>query len=153
MLVLCLGFGGYKLATRERTSPEPAPDQTAGSDAAHETTAAPDTNSTPETAEIEAVPPSPADIPAAAAANAPIAAETEPPPENPAPPRISLQELTEKYTLEGVARGAMGSMVIFNQTPLLEGESLGELTVTKILQDHIEVTYMGNSYRLRAEVF
>ncbi len=144
IIILCLIFGGYKLAASILTPdaaqapPDTSPAPIAAADAAGNT---PQTDAPADTAETPAEPP---------------AAEPQPDtPEPPTaqPPENSLEELNKQYKISGIATGSEGSMVILNQTPLYEGDSLGELTVEKIRPDSIEVSYKGNSYQLPAQIF
>ncbi|WP_322609479.1 hypothetical protein [Pontiella agarivorans] len=69
------------------------------------------------------------------------------------PPKTSSKELRKRYHVEGIAQGSSGAMVMINQTPLKEGDTLDGLKIDKIGQNHIDVTFQGQSYHLRTEVF
>lgn len=131
VLALCLGFGGYKLISNKLNPPEPA-----------------------ETA--EAATPAPSAPPAVAAPPPPPAAEAavEKPPavKEALPPKVSMQELTQLFRVDGIANGANGRIVMINNKPLHEGETLDDLRVEKIMTNYVKVFYKGHSYQLERQL-
>lgn len=123
LFVLSLGYGGYKLIS---------------------------TKLAPPAAPAEA--PKPAIETAPAVASIPTTEEIpeEKPPEvkKVLPPKISKQELTQLFRVDGTARGADGFIVMINNTPLHEGEILNDLRIEKIMDSHVEVSYKGHTYQL-----
>lgn len=130
VLALCLGFGGYKLIGNKLHQPEQA-----------------------ETAEPATPPPS---APPAVAATPPPAAEApaEKPPvvKEALPPKVSMQELTQLFRVDGIANGANGHIVMINNKPLHEGETLDELRIEKIMTNYVEVFYKGHPYQLERQL-
>jgi len=143
-MLFCLGFGSYKLISNLLDKNKTAPPQVAS-------------GKSPEAVTPEAV--TPVAVATIDAADTPIesakppAATRAPIPKPPETPKTSLQELYRLYKVEGIAHGSRGSMVMINQTPLHEGETLDGLTIEKIQQDHIDVVYQQHKYQLRAKVF
>ena len=68
------------------------------------------------------------------------------------PPKISTQELTQLFRVDGIAKGTDKQMVIINNTLLHEGETLDDLRIDKIMASHAEVSYKGHTYQLAQQL-
>ncbi|QBG47722.1 hypothetical protein EGM51_10080 [Verrucomicrobia bacterium S94] len=152
IMAVCLLIGGYKLVSRSPSETKETAPKTASPavDSAK-------TDSGSATPQPHIAPPPPLEKASSVITPAPAVNIPKPAtgknaaPET--PPKISTKELRKRYHVEGIAQGSSGTMVMINQTPLKEGDTLGELKIEKIGQNHIDVIFQGQSYHLRAEVF
>ncbi|MDF7799335.1 general secretion pathway protein GspB [Pontiellaceae bacterium B1224] len=125
LLALCLTYGGYKLISSKMTSAESS-----------------------EAATVPA-----AETPAAVAAEeTPAAPPPEPEPKVVLPPKMNQKELIALFRVDGFAKGTESRIVMINNAPLREGETLDGLKIEKILANQVEVSYKGHTYQLTQQL-
>jgi hypothetical protein len=141
LIALGLGFGGFRLVTN-LLNPEP----TETAELVKPPKAPQKKPETTEATPASSAPVAVAPIPTPTATPAPVVKAKEKPVEKKS--RISDEEMSALYRVNGIGSGTHGRMIIINNTSLHEGEELGELRVEKIMTKFAKILYRGNIYQI-----